>query len=51
MNEMFKCIERMNFICRMYDISTPRKNFLRFKQNFFESNKFVHCYMAKEKFL
>ena len=29
----------------------PEKSFFDSKQNFFESNKFVHCYTVKEQFL
>ena len=33
------------------DIITPRKKFLWLRKNIFESNKFLHCYTVREKFL
>ena len=52
LNEWFLYVEYMlvSKFNKWSKLSTPRKNFLWFKQNFFEWNKFVHCLIAKEKF-
>ena len=42
---------RWLFKRQIFSVYIVKEKFLWFKQNFFESNKFVHCYIVKEKFL